>query len=470
MTTVGEQIQRANSAICKNTDSLADDRALLSQNVLAQLRNLVEGVVVRLHTGTSSAEFEYQAVAPALSFVRANARFSFLGRFHKLIQKIASYYTLDGDASERLMLKYYEYLLRTRRVLADDCETDVLANLESFPIDLDPSLKDYHEKIGDRIEAVRRSPPSSGRSYRYYIHKTRPFFTGGRIYYEVTFYRAVNKVSKFDRIIAFTDIDMTDKYSAMLALENDSIDVLGETMPITIIREWDVSIRPCEFDNFARLLGITTKVQTNSSEYRYLMESLTSRSSNLLDVIDLPDNDYGAVRADGMVRVGRPQIFPVLDEARRLVQAAAPGHNVIRYLMLRMHNQILKQQYSPEGCRHLSDMKAHYGCIPFDTMPFCTSLKGHNPRFWDLVESVDMTGRDDEVLARRVKNNVERHGILYTPVADLEEFGDVAKLIAAHNGKLYYKHTPVSSLWTRSTSSCGGTRTTPSRSLRSSRI
>jgi hypothetical protein len=49
---------------------------------------------------------------------------------------------------------------------------------------------------------------------RYYIHKTRPFFVGGRIYYEATFFRAVNKVSKFDRVIAFTNIDMTDKYSA----------------------------------------------------------------------------------------------------------------------------------------------------------------------------------------------------------------------------------------------------------------
>lgn len=53
---------------------------------------------------------------------------------------------------------------------------------------------------------------------------------------KVTFYRAVNKVSKFDRIIAFTDIDMTDKYSAMLTLQRDSIHVLDQTMPITIIR------------------------------------------------------------------------------------------------------------------------------------------------------------------------------------------------------------------------------------------
>lgn len=40
-----------------------------------------------------------------------------------------------------------------------------------------------------------------------------------------------------------------------------------------------------------------------------------------------------------------------------------------------------------------------------------------------------------------MKNNVERHGILYTPVVDLEEFGDVNGLISTYNNNLYYKHT-----------------------------
>ncbi len=262
----------------------------------------------------------------------------------------------------------------------------------------------------------------------------------GDIYYEVTFYRAINKVSKFDRIIAFTDIDMTDKYAAMLTLQRDSIEVLGQTMPITIIREWEVSIRPCEFDNFARLLGIAIAVQTKSQEYRYLMRGLTAGSGSLLDLVDMPDDQYAAARAKGTAGVATPQIFPVLDEARRIVRSAAPGHNVLRYLMLRMHNQILKPQYNREGCGRLSDLKLQYGCIPFDTMPFCTSLPGHNPRYWDLVESLDATGRSHELLARRVKNNVERHGILYTPVVDLEEFGDVDELISTYNNKLYYKH------------------------------
>jgi hypothetical protein len=441
VSTVSEQIQSANEAICRNIDSLTDQRALLSQNVLSQLRNLVEGVAVRLHTGSPDAEFNYAAVEPGLAFVKGKAKFNFLGKFHRLIQISASHYTLDGDASERLMLKYYEYLHRIRSLLQDNCGVAVLANLEAFPVDLDPSLREYHEKIAARIEAVLSTPSDGSARDRYYIHKTRPFFVGGRIYYEVTAYRAVNKVSKFDRIIAFTDIDMTDKYAAMLTLQRDSIEVLGQTMPITIISEWEVSIRPCEFDNFARLLGIVMAVRTNSAEYRYLMRGLTADSGSLLDLIDMPDDMYATVRKAGTAGITKPQIFPMLDEARRIVRTAAPGHNVLRYLMLRMHNQILKPQYYWEGCGPLSAMKLQYGCIPFDTMPFCTSLPGHNPRYWDLVESLDVSGRNHELLARRVKNNVERHGILYTPVVDLEEFGDVNDLISTYNNKLYYRHT-----------------------------
>ena len=172
MATVNKQIESADEAICRNIESLADQRALLSQNILSQLRNLVEGVAVRLHTGSPDAEFNYAAIEPGLAFVRSKARFNFLGKFHKLIQVGASHYTLDGDGSERLMLKYYEYLYRIRNLLRSSFGIGVLANLEAFPVDLDPSLREYHEKIAARIEAVQSVRTDRGSKDRYYIHKT----------------------------------------------------------------------------------------------------------------------------------------------------------------------------------------------------------------------------------------------------------------------------------------------------------
>jgi hypothetical protein len=156
MTNVGEHIQSTDEAIGQNIDALTGQRALLSQNLLAQLRNLVEGVAMRLQTGSLDAEYNYAAIGLGLAFIRGKGQYGFLGRFHKLLEASASHYTMDGDASERLMLKYYEYLLRIRRLLRDRCGIAVLANLERFPVDLD-------RRCGS---TTRRSPPGSRRCVR----------------------------------------------------------------------------------------------------------------------------------------------------------------------------------------------------------------------------------------------------------------------------------------------------------------
>src|SRR5690606_40994420 len=62
-----------------------------------------------------------------------------------------------------------------------------------------------------------------------------------------------------------------------------------------------------------------------------------------------------------------------LDAARAIIQRNRPGTRLLRYLMLRMNNQILKAQYDVDECGWLSSLNVSSGCRPFDTMPFCTS-------------------------------------------------------------------------------------------------
>ncbi len=106
-----------------------------------------------------------------------------------------------------------------------------------------------------------------------------------------------------------------------------------------------------------------------------------------------------------------------------------------------MHNQTLKLPFHRDNCTSLSGMNLQYRCIPFDDMPLCTSLPEHNPRYWDLIESIDINNRKHEFLARLVKNNVESHGVLYTLVSDLEDFEDIEDLISQYNSMLYHTHT-----------------------------
>lgn len=441
MATVEQQVLDSSNAIDQNISVITTDRGFLSQNLLQYLRHLVEGLVVYAHVPDRSVTYNYQTQFDAArDAVNGDARYRTLTRFHNLLQISVSHYTLDRDPSERLMLKYYEYLLRTRDLAKQHLGLDILRNLEQFPLHEDPALRAYYEKIAGRIEASKHDL-LTGKTERYYINSSRPFFIGGRIYYEVTFSLAHNRTSKFDRIIGFTDIDVSDYYATKLELANDSIDVLGQTMPIIIVRDWSVSIRPCEFDNFARLLGQQTKVQSGHVEYRNLMQYLTLTRHNLLDLIDSSDAVYNQVKTWALANAQRtPLIFPALDAARAIIQRNRPGTRLLRYLILRMNNQILKAQYSVGECSRLSSLHVVWGCIPFDTMPFCTFLVDHKPRFVDVAASVSATGREHELLARRVRNNVEQRGMIYTPDSELTDLGDIDSLISAYNGNVYYKH------------------------------
>lgn len=440
MAAIDDQILSVSGVISSNIEHLVQDRGLLSQNVLSQLRNLVEAVTLRLRLGDGAAEFQYAKVGEAVDWVGSEPKArSFLRRFHDRLQMSASHYTLDRDASERLMLSYFEYLVRIKQLVQGECSLEILPNLDQFPIDTDPTLRIYHTKIAERIEAARgRSARVSG--VRYYISKVRPFFIRGRIYYEVTFSNVSDRWTKIDRIIAFTHIEVSNNYAAELTLVEESIDVVGKKMPITVITGWQVAIRPCEVNNFSRIFGVTTRVGTTSLEYRRLMDFLTLTGMNLVSLIDLSAPRYNAVREQVTEGVPSPVLFHVLDRARDLSERRKPGSNVVRYLLLRMNNRIIKLQYDANPCGFLSNLRLKWSCGPFDTMPFCTSPTAHNARFGDLLESISPVGRSHEILAHRVKTNVERNGVLYTPEAELEDLGDLDELIETYNSTLRRTH------------------------------
>lgn len=441
MSTVLVQIQNADTVICQNIEALKDQRKILSQNILSQLRNLVEGIAVALQSNSLHTEFSYPLIESGLFFVKSHSKFNFLGKFHKLLQISASHYTLDGDSSERLMLKYYEYLYRIRNLLNQNFNISILKNLELFPINLDPSLREYHEKISEKINYFNQRESKNYRIGKYYIHKTRPFYINGFIYYEVTFYRAFNKVNKYDRIIAFTNIDISKEYSCNLTLQNESIKVLGYNMPIIIIRNWEISIRQCEFNNYAKILGSRLQINTKSNEYKFLMAWLTERSGTLLDLIETNENIYNQIKIQALVNdLNNIQIFKILDRVRTLCLNKSSGYKTLRYLMLKMNNQIIKSQYDSRGCPLLSNLNLSYSCIPFEQMPFCTSLRGHNPKLIDLIESIDSSECHEEFLVRRIKNNIEQKGILYTPLNEIQNFSPIEDLILKFNNQLYSKH------------------------------
>lgn len=436
MVSVRSQIVSAATTISENIEELAGNRKLMSKNIIKQLRDLTEGVIVRAHTKSDDTTYDHDAIKAGTSWIgSAGKKFNFLHRFHKLLQQSESHYTFDGDVSERLMLKYYTYLLRIRALLRDEFGLEVLANLEDFPVDLDPSLREYHEKIAERIDVAALAAPGEGKDDHFYVQSVRPFVTGERILYEVTFTSITDHPSKFDRIIAFTDIDMTSRYAAHLLLVHDEIKVLGRKMPITIIRGYKVAIRPCEIQHLAEIFGMETS-SNRTNEYNALMRYLTEAGASLLDLMDMGQAQYERIKAVAVAAAKPPRIFPMLDRVRAVVQSKAPGTNIVRYLMLEMNNRIIKLQQDGRPNRYLSNLRLTSRASPFDSMPFAASPAGHVPRMADLFEALETTGREHELLGRRIRTNVEHQGRLYTSLDDLGGFEDLDALITRHNHTL----------------------------------
>ena len=445
MRDVDEQIKILDQAICRHIENFQEgERGALSQDVLKKLRDFVEVISVK---ASGETEYSYDIFQnKAKQYVSARAHLKFLNKFHKYLQKTVSHYLPDEENSERLMLKYYEYLLKIKSLLKDNYNFVVLNNIAKFPINTDPALQEYYEKIATKINEPKTTRRKSDYRDRYYIKKKKPFFVGQKVYYEVTFTIANDNVSKFDRVIAFTKADILSNYSVKLEISNDEIEILGKKMPIQIIDSWEVSIRPCELNYFSDIFGDHSKISAGTIEVRELMSFLKKTGLNLVEVIEFSDEYYQRFKTAITTKAKVTHFFDILDQARKIVRNNKPGKNVVKYLLYRLNNKIIKLQISNSPCSRLSNLNLQWGCIPFDEMPFVTSSIGHNPRIYDLFDCIETEGREHELFARFIKSNTEQQGILYTPTKELDHFGDINELMNLYNNKLYYKHRQGRSL------------------------
>jgi len=80
----------------------------MSQNILAQLRNLVEVITVKIFGTDDSDPKDYNVIQENLNKLRqSDKKYSFIKNFHKSLQITESHYTLDEKKnSERLLDNY----------------------------------------------------------------------------------------------------------------------------------------------------------------------------------------------------------------------------------------------------------------------------------------------------------------------------------------------------------------------------
>lgn len=459
---IDEQIMNSDRVICRHIDSIEKSTiGEISQDILSHLRHFVEHIMLKIYANGEDIEDSHENVQKAVKYVKSQMKLKHIARFHRFLQVSVSHRTLAEENANRLMLKYYEYLLRIKNYLQDNYSMEVLHNLEKFPIEIDDSYKEYYEKISEKIELYHTPIREGFRFDRFYIQSIKPFFVNGKVYYEVAFIPANDKASKTDRIIAFTDIELSDYYAVRFAIANISIEIFGKTMPIRVIFNWEVNIRPCEFDNFAKLI-YKNAPKLSKAEQKHLSQYLTDTGANLSELLDISDEAFANLRGKIVPNSSSTFFFDILDYCRELLRNQSPGANILNYLLFHMTNRIIKAQYKEQwkwdyynGCWEyigqnslLSDLYLANECIPFDDMPFCSALRKHVPSISDIFDCFEISGREHEIIAWFIRHNTEQKGILFTKLEKSDDgkykildFEDVESLVNVYNSRLYKNRT-----------------------------
>lgn len=435
---IDKQILVINRNICRHiAEANGETRGMVSQDILAQLRNFVEHIMLKIYARGSDIPDDYNNICKAIDYVEAQGKYKDIRRFHDFLQIVASHYTMDEENSERLMLKYYEYLLKLRKFLRDKYSLEILDNLEDFPIDLDETLQEYYEKIAVKIKTY--NGVRYGKSERYYMLKKKPFFVEGEIYYEITFTPANDYVNKSNRIIAFSEYDISDDYAVRLTCVEDNIEILGMTMPVLIVTNWSVSIRDCEFKNFISVVSGQHK-DAGKSEKLNLLSFLTSTGFNLVELVCFSDQKYSAARSTILESARAFPFMDALDKSREIIKRDRPGANILRYILLHMNNVFIKDQRGGSSNNHLSNLYLQNGCIPFDKMPFISFPMRHTSRLSDIFKCIPVKNHQHELLARFVHNKTEIEGKLFTSLKELDGFENIPQLVDTYNDKLWPGH------------------------------
>ncbi|MIX78289.1 helicase, partial [Campylobacter coli] len=275
------------------------------------------------------------------------------------------------------------------------------------------------------------------------IQKVKPFIINEEIYYEITFTIARDNVSKFDKLIAFSKDYIPSNYSTKLTLYYTNIKLLNLQIPIILILQWNIDIRPCEFTNFCLIFNKKHIQFARNRNYEYFMQFLTKGEFNLLDIVKLKTQEYDKIKNNFSRDANLKHLFTCLDIARKIISENKSGTNILSYILYTMNNQIIKKQIkkknSYEPNQELSNLFLKYESIPFDEMPFCSNPAGHIPKLNVLFECISLNNREYELLARKIQYNSEVNGSLYTSLEDFKE-DNIEVLIEKYNTALYNGH------------------------------
>ena len=414
-------------------DILNDTRDGVSRRILRRLDDLCSAALL-LNAIDDGIDTPTLPLAWERSLLRIETKY--LGTFLKGLQYIGKRIPDEGQ-SERLMLKYYDFLWQIRKSLKEKYGIAILNNLEKFPIHIDQIDQQYYETAAKAVEAVGPARCEL-RTSRYYVQKKTPFFIGRERYYEITLQLAGVYASKYNRITAYTKENISTRYSVQVGYVESAMDLWGINSKIKVITDWRVSVDPVCLNKLGKVLKIPTRISSQYGEYKELMSFLTRTGLNLLDLIDFQEVEFSKIIDSIYQNVRTPVYKDILLTLREHYSKDSDkfGRNVVRYLLLNLREETLESVMPTQFTRYMlcDELYLSSSCKPFEKNPFISNLAGSKTSVSSQINNLISVAGSEKIDVVRpylsIKNATKQTGEIYfeitsdSSVAEIQKYND----------------------------------------------
>jgi hypothetical protein len=364
-----------------------DNRDIVSQHILPKLYDLCRSALFMhaLKNGEPSISLQ-------LAWEKAllNIKTKYLASFLVMLKYIDNRVPEDGQ-SERLMLKYYDFMWQIKSDLKK-FGYSILANLNDFPLeDQEDVDTGYYQEVAREIEKMPNITDAL-HSSRYYIQKKNSFYVNNERYYELSLQLAGIYATKYNRITVYTKENISTDYSIQIGYSEVEIDLWDIRSKIKVVTNWKVSIDPTCLNSLSKILNIPCTISSRYGEYTSLMTYLTKTGANLLDLIDLKEISFSNIIEEIYNGCKTSYFKPILMTLRDKfkIDCDTVGKNAIRYILVRMKEEIIKSVFPQNNEKLLYD--CHYiisgKCFPFEKSPLIANFARSKTSKYTITKDV----------------------------------------------------------------------------------
>lgn len=427
-------INNSNSCIEENINALSSTNlGLCAQNILAQTRNLLDGLVLYIYINVLERnQRDVNTFNEIIALLKRDIKhYRPIIDLYEYIEVVGSHFTLEQWMSIEIVNVYADYLFNLKSFAKEKLDIEILKNLYLFPFNEHRNDDGFYINVGALIKTGNISRVVST-SYYYYIEKKNRIYTDDMVYYEYVVTPAKDKVSKFDRTTCYSKHNLCVSHAYRMSFSRNRVALFDKFVEVNIIEESYVSIRPIELTNLFRITGINFKVARRTAGYNQVMNFLNFNNISLYKA--LFDEDYFKSFS---LSVDNCPLLTSLLYVRSYILKKRNCFKSLTYLLCLLNNRVLKSCIAYKQEDRIDEIiKLSKYCLMFEEQPFALSLPDHNTSLSILIECLGDYCTKGQLLQRNIKNNISENNRLYTKIEELSCKDIVDSTINEYNDSL----------------------------------